>query len=69
MPGLILTQYEVDKRDEILAAGGYDLMTDIEETCEGSRSYHYIVRPSGIGDSVYLVFNGEETFISDPDSF
>lgn len=69
MSGLTLTEYEVAQRDELLKRLGHDAMADLEETCEGSASYHYEVHPSGIGDSVYLVFRGERHYISDPASF
>lgn len=64
-----LTEYEEKKRDEILRERNYDAMADLEETCEGSKSYYYQVHPSNIGDDVYLVYKGEKFYLSDPDSF
>jgi hypothetical protein len=64
-----LTDYEKARRDEILVAQNYDALSDLEETCDGSKSYHYEIHPSNIGDSIFLVFKGEKYFLSDPDSF
>lgn len=66
---MILTPFEETKRDEILKNLGHDALDDLEETCEGSASYHYEVHPSGIGDSIFLCYMGERHYISDPDSF
>lgn len=66
---MILTPYEEAKKNEILSSERYDYLSDLEETWEGSRSYHYKVVPSNIGDEVFLVFKGQEFYISDPDSF
>lgn len=37
----------------------------IEEDCCGTADYHYEIHPSGIGDTVYLVCNGERTWLDD----
>lgn len=66
---MILTDFEKSRRDEILTSKGYDAMSDLEETCDGAKSYHYEVHPSNIGDDVYLCFKGLKYYISDPDSF
>lgn len=63
-----LTEYETRVRDEALKTANYDLLADLEETCEGSRSFHYEVHPSGIGDTIYLVFKGEKTLLNDPEA-
>lgn len=66
---LELTPFEKARRDEVLKAEGHDYLADLEETCEGSASYHYEVHTSNIGDSLYLVYKGKKTFLSDPESF
>lgn len=37
----------------------------LEETCEGSTDYHFEIRPSGIGDTVYCVCQGERVWLDD----
>ena len=37
----------------------------IEEDCCGCRDYHYEIRPSSIGDNVYLVCKGERVWLDD----
>lgn len=64
-----LTRYEKDKLKQVLSDNKYDPLLDLEETCDGSKSYHFEVYPSNIGDTVYVVFYGEKTLLSDIDSF
>lgn len=65
--GLNLTPRMKAMRDEILAKTDFDRMSDLEETCEGSASYHYVVHPSGIGDDIYLVYSGVKYSLFDPE--
>lgn len=62
---LKLSGLEIAARDYFLEKMGYDGLADLEEDCCGATSYHYEVHPSGIGDSVYVVFKGTRHLISD----
>lgn len=37
----------------------------LEEDCCGTKDYHFEIHPSGIGDSIYLVCNGERIWLDD----
>lgn len=64
---------EVEKANvaRLLKEWGYgseQLLADFEEDCCGTRSYHFEVIPSGIGDNVYLVYKDHRECISDWES-
>lgn len=66
---LKLSDVEIETRNNLLNSWGYNALADIEEDCCGATSYHYIVKPSGIGDTIYLVYKDNVECISDLDSF
>jgi len=62
---LRLNEKEKEKRDAIRKEQGYNGTADLEESCEGSKSYHYVVHPCNIGDTITLVYKGVEYDITD----
>ncbi len=64
-----LSEYEFERQREYLNKIGYNRSLDFQEDCTGMPNYHYEVYTSGIGDTVYLVHNGNKVLLSDMDAF
>lgn len=68
---LLLSNIEETNVNRLLEEWGYfhkRALSDVEECCCGTKSYYYEVIPSGIGDHVYLVYDGHRALVSDLES-
>lgn len=69
---MILNEIEIKNRERYLKEWDYgakELWNDIEETCDGSRSYYYQIHPSGIGDQIILKYKNHSADITDYNCF
>ncbi len=69
---LKLDEVEKENVRRLLEKWGYyhkRALADLEEDCCGTKSYHFEVIPSNIGDSVYLCYNGYRELISNIENY